>query len=67
MTTKHASDPSFNEYTMCGVAYDAFASGDYHEKILFAEGNEPVTCPRCRAVIMAIRRIKLGRLPKEAP
>lgn len=66
MTTKHASDPAFSEYTVCGLAYDAHESGDHDEQVLFAEDGEPVTCLKCREVVTEVRRIKLGRLPWEA-
>lgn len=64
MTTTHAQNPAYTEYTVCGLAYDAHESGDYNEPVLFAEDGAPVTCPKCREVVTEVRRIKLGRIPR---
>lgn len=66
MTTKHAGSPQGDgEFTVCGLAYDAYESGDHDEPVLFAGDGEPVTCLMCREVVTEVRRIKLGRLPRE--
>ena len=44
------------EYTLCGLAVDAFESGDHHESIVFAKHRETVTCEDCRRAIDHARR-----------
>jgi len=63
MKTRHATNPAQSEYTMCGMAFDAHGSGDCDEPIVFAREGEPVTCQECRRVVLAVRKIKLGRMP----
>ena len=58
----HAENPVMSEYTLCGMAFDAYASGDSEEPISFACGNEAITCKHCRRAVTEIRKIKIGRL-----
>lgn len=43
------------EHSLCGMAFDAYGSGDSYEKIIFATDGETVTCPHCRAHLDYIR------------
>lgn len=44
------------EFTMCGMAFDAFESGDADAPIVFAERGETVTCKDCRDAIDHVRK-----------
>ena len=44
------------EHSLCGMAFDAFDSGDADEPIIFAKSGEVVTCPECRAELDFVRR-----------
>lgn len=43
--------PGLNEFTICGMAFDAHDSGDAAEPIVVAEVGQMVTCPTCRDTI----------------
>lgn len=43
------------EHSLCGMAFDAYDSGDSDEEIIFAGDGETVTCPQCRAHLDYIR------------
>lgn len=45
----HAQGPV--EFTVCGLAPEAFESGDADEPIVIAGTGELVTCPTCRRFI----------------
>jgi len=64
MSAKHglANSQGF-EFTLCGIAYDAFESGDADEKVTFAKSGERVTCEECREVIDHIRKFQGYRQP----
>ena len=47
--------PGIQEHSLCGWAFDAYASGDADAPIVFAQPGETVTCPECLAVIRYIR------------
>ena len=47
--------PGTQEFTLCGWAFDAYASGDADAPVVFAQPGETVTCPECLAVIRYIR------------
>lgn len=52
MSTKHAKGTNTgSEFTMCGMAFDAYESGDSEERIIFAKPKEVVTCQDCRDII----------------
>ena len=44
------------EHSLCGMAFDAYDSGDADEPIVFAKPGEIVTCKHCRAHIDFVRR-----------
>jgi hypothetical protein len=44
------------EHSLCGMAFDAFDSGDAEEPIIFAKSGEVVTCQECRAELDFVRR-----------
>jgi hypothetical protein len=52
MSTKsevHAHGP--NEHTLCGLAFDAYESGDTDAEPEYAERGRPVTCDLCLQLI----------------
>jgi hypothetical protein len=50
--SKHAAASiAGGEYTLCGLAFDAYESGDHHELVVEARPGELVTCKECRAAI----------------
>ena len=63
MKITHVENPRQAEYTMCGLAFDAYDSGDHDEQITFAVGGKPVTCMDCRHMVLDVRKIRLGRMP----
>lgn len=63
---KHADSAINSEFTMCGVAYDAFDTGDAEEPIVFAKDGETVTCTDCRRVINHAKKFKSYRQPQGA-
>lgn len=62
MQVKHAQNPVLAEYSICGLAFDAYESGDADEQVLFAKPGETVSCRDCRRAVIEIRKIKLGRM-----
>lgn len=63
----HAINPAGGyEYTMCGLAFDAHGTGDAVDEIHLVNYNETVTCLDCRRVVLEVRRIRLGRLPRKS-
>lgn len=44
------------EFALCGLACDAFDSGDWHEPVAFALPGELVTCRECRAQLDHMRQ-----------
>ena len=60
---KHAQNPAAGaEFTVCGLAFDAYNSADADAPVLFAKPGEVVTCSECRKAVKEIRQIKLGHL-----
>lgn len=45
----HAHGPG--EHALCGIAFDAFESGDLDEQEIYAEKGRPVTCAMCLQMI----------------
>ena len=43
------------EHSLCGVAFDAYSSGDWPTEVVFAKAGETVTCPECCAHIDFVR------------
>lgn len=60
---RHAELPKCHELTLCGFAIDVcFMDNDKHKDVLVvAKDNETVTCPECAAVILEIRKMRIGR------
>lgn len=46
------------EFTMCGIAFDAFMSGDVDEEIVFAKKGQIVDCEDCRRAIDHAKQFK---------
>lgn len=55
MSVRHGPS-SMPEIMLCGLAFDAYESGDVDEPVIEAKADELVTCPECRAVIDYIRQ-----------
>ena len=54
--TIHAPDTiTGGEYTLCGIAFDAYESGDSDELIVFVQPFETITCEQCRTAIKYVR------------
>lgn len=43
---RHA--PGTHEHSLCGMAFDAYESGDSEDPVLFAEPGQLVTCASCK-------------------
>jgi hypothetical protein len=43
------------EHSLCGLAPEAFETGDHSCQVVFAQQREQVTCKHCRAAIDYIR------------
>lgn len=52
-----------NEFTLCGLAFDAHDSGDHDEPVIMAAPGQLVNCVECRAVIDYVRTFKGYRQP----
>lgn len=53
---KHADSIAQPEFTLCGMAFDAFETGDADGPIVFSKPGERVTCEDCLHVIAEIYR-----------
>lgn len=51
------------EFTLCGLACDAFESGDADKPVTFAAPGEIVTCKECRDVIYHVKTFRGYRAP----
>lgn len=51
------------EYTACGVAFDAYNTGDAEEPILVAMPGQVATCVECRRVVDFYKAIRGYREP----
>lgn len=49
-----------NEHSLCGMAFDAYESGDADGPIVFASAGQQVTCEECRRHIDFVRRTYRG-------
>ena len=54
-------------FALCGLALDAYESGDAGEPVGMAEDGEVVTCPACRRVIEHVRAYFPGERYAVAP
>lgn len=60
----HGEGPTAGgDYTMCGLASDAYESGDESAPVVIAGPGELITCKGCRAVIAYYKSIKGYREP----
>lgn len=61
----HACDTSAagSEFTVCGLAFDAYHSGDADHPVVMAEPGEVVTCEACRRTIDFMKTFKRYRQP----
>ena len=51
----------FGEHTLCGDAYDiAETEADFRHGPMETVSRGPVTCPRCVAVILFCRRLRVS-------
>lgn len=58
--TTRPSDPEVHghgpqEHSLCGLAPEAFESGDHDEVVVFAKPGQVVTCTFCRHTIDHVR------------
>jgi len=60
---KHAENIMPPEFTLCGVAADAFESGHSETPIEFATAGQIVTCKACRTLIDYCKTFKAYRSP----
>lgn len=44
------------EFTLCGMAPEAFETGDADEPVVIAEPGEAISCPTCCRTIDYVRR-----------
>lgn len=58
---RHMESPAVVEYSLCGLAIDAFESGDSEAPVVFATPQERVTCPLCLKVIAACKKVRWGK------
>lgn len=64
MIVIHGEGPTAGgDFTMCGLASDAFLTGDEPDPVNIAVPGESITCPQCRAVIAFYRGIRHNRQP----
>ena len=62
---KCAQNTSNPEFTLCGDAFDAFASGDADEEHECAGQGGTVTCPECCTQIRDIRDMRYRLKPRK--
>jgi hypothetical protein len=48
--------PGVQEHSLCGLAPDAYESGDWDRPVVFAEAGQHVTCEQCRATLTYARK-----------
>lgn len=61
---RHARQPGQGgEFTVCGMAFDAFESGDADAPIVFAGTRQFITCQECCEIIQQFRSATWRLLP----
>lgn len=60
-----AQDGFNGEYTLCGDAFDAFATGDAVEDHECAGKGGVITCPQCCKVIQDVRDMRYRLKPRD--
>ena len=53
---------SVSEFTACGIAFDAFESGDADAPVAFAAAGQSVTCQDCADVVAYYKSIDGRRI-----
>ena len=61
-----AQNPMLEEYSLCGNAFDAFASGDAPEPHEIAGPGQIINCPECCAAVREIKRMRNPLKPRSA-
>lgn len=51
----HAPGSISGEFMLCGLAFDAFDSGDAEEPVRWTAPRQIVTCEQCRQVLDHVR------------
>lgn len=64
MKRQCAQNPMLQEFSLCGDAFDAFASGDADEEHEIAPGGGVVTCPDCCRSVKEIIASKYKLKPR---
>jgi len=47
--------PGDGEHMLCGLAFDAYESGDEAVPVIQAQNGETITCPHCRRALSEVR------------
>jgi hypothetical protein len=59
-----ATNPLNREFSLCGDAFDAFASGHADEEFEFAKVGEPITCEKCCHAVSEIKKLRNPLKPR---
>lgn len=65
MNRRCAISPIQPEFSLCGDAYDGFASGDLDEPYDIAEAGESITCPQCCLIIREVKALRNPLRPRK--
>ena len=60
-----AMSPQQAEFSLCGDAFDGFATGDLPEPFDFVEDGQAITCPRCCLFIREVKAMKNPLRPRK--
>lgn len=60
-----AQHPLDAEFSLCGDAFDGFASGDLDEDYEIAGPDQSITCPRCCQAIREVKAIRNRLAPRK--
>lgn len=53
-----------NDYTLCGVAYDAYDSGDSVLPVIPGKPGDRITCEKCLYIIRECKSVRNNKVPK---
>jgi hypothetical protein len=59
-----AQHPLLAEFSLCGDAFDAFASGDVDEPYVIAEPGQSINCADCCRAVAEIKKTRNRLLPR---
>jgi hypothetical protein len=59
-----AMNPLQAEFSLCGDAFDGFASGDLDEDYKLADPGESINCPSCCQIIREVKAIRNRLRPR---